>query len=189
MSPTNPAALEPALTAVFTRFLRQNDVEPEAELVREFVGRLQQLVADYGLPAITDNEAQSLETRLSDKECNARAAFVAGTDAAPIVAEAAKQLVKTLFYPELKVCRSSFEAVTGDGACRRQELERVRRRVSGTHCVDCPHWRDWDAQGHIQYLQPRWLASSDNFTANRDIFLPEDFRVLRAAIARQRDAG
>jgi hypothetical protein len=106
------------------------------------------------------------------------AQVIAGCEEA-LLADAARQLVKACFYPEFKVCRDSFREVTRDGVCRRQQLERVRSRISGTHCVDCPHWIALPPEGHQDYLRSEWHGSPEMFDAHRSVFLPEDFRALR----------
>jgi hypothetical protein len=97
-----------------------------------------------------------------------------------LLATAVKQLVKACFYPEFTVCRDSFREPTKDGGCKRQELERVRGRVSGTHCVDCPHWVALSPEQHGEMLAREWrVGSAAQLTENRGVFLPEDFRALR----------
>jgi hypothetical protein len=66
-----------------------------------------------------------------------------------------------------------------DGSCRRQELERVRGRISGTHCVDCPHWVALEPAEHATYLKGEWRADPALLHEHGDLFLPEDFRELR----------
>jgi hypothetical protein len=91
-----------------------------------------------------------------------------------------KQLVKACCYPEFTVCRDSFREPTKDGGCRRQELARVRVRVSGTHCVDCPHWVAFTPAQHRDFLAREWrVGGPDEFAAHREIFLPADFGTLR----------
>ena len=91
-----------------------------------------------------------------------------------------QQLVKACFYPEFTVCRDSFRELTKDGGCRRQELDRVRGRVSGAHCVDCPHWVGLTPEAHEKFLTSAWRAEgAGEWAGNRGVFLPEDFRTLR----------
>ena len=97
----------------------------------------------------------------------------------PVLADVARQLVKACFYPEFKVCRDSFREVARDGSCRRQERERVRGRISGTHCVDCPHWVALAPAEHAEFLAREWRSDPEMLAANRGMFLPEDFRALR----------
>jgi hypothetical protein len=101
------------------------------------------------------------------------------TDRAALEAPA-RQLVKACFYPEFKTCRDSFREVSPDGTCRRQELARALKRVSGAHCVDCPHWVALTPEQHGRFLARAWQpAGAADFAAHRDVFLPEDFRALR----------
>ena len=96
------------------------------------------------------------------------------------LAAAVKQLVKACLYPEFTVCRESYREAAGDGGCKRQELARVRGRVSGTHCVDCPHWVALPPQQHGAMLARAWrVGGAEALAENRGVFLPEDFRALR----------
>ena len=91
-----------------------------------------------------------------------------------------RQLVKACFHPEFRVCRDSFREESPDGSCRRQQLARVRARVSGAHCVDCPYWVALTPEAHGKFLTREWqLPGRGELAANLDIFLPEDFRDLR----------
>jgi hypothetical protein len=117
---------------------------------------------------------------MSEEECAPLVArVVAGVEGDALLAEAARQLVKACFYPEFKVCRDSFREVARDGACRRQQLARVRGRISGTHCVDCPHWVALEPAEHVRFVTAEWRMDPADFTAHREVFLPEDFRELR----------
>ena len=61
-----------------------------------------------------------------------------------------------------------------------QELARARGRVSGAHCVDCPHWVALTPEQHGRFLARAWQpAGAAEFAAHREVFLPEDFRALR----------
>jgi hypothetical protein len=130
---------------------------------------------------------------MAEEECAPLVArVVAGVEGEALLAEAARQIVKACFYPEFKVCRDSFREVARDGACRRQQLERVRGRISGTHCVDCPHWVALEPAEHVRFVTAEWRGDPAGFTAHREIFLPEDFRALRRwlhAAAREPAAG
>jgi hypothetical protein len=116
---------------------------------------------------------------MSEEACAPLVARVLGGATDDLLATAAKQLVKACFYPEFKVCRDSWREVAADGACRRQELARVRSRVSGAHCVDCPHWVALAPSVHEKLLAGEWKSGAADFRANRGEFLPEDFRALR----------
>jgi hypothetical protein len=97
----------------------------------------------------------------------------------PLLAEALRQVVKACFHPEFTICRESYRECSADGTCRRQELARARRRVSGAHCVDCPHWIALAAPAHAALLREAWRGDPREFLAAREVFLPEDFRALR----------
>jgi hypothetical protein len=97
----------------------------------------------------------------------------------PLLATAARQLVKACFQPEFKACRDSYREGEDDGSCRRQQLDRVRERVSGSHCVDCPYWTALTPDQHERLLRRAWAGDAAEFATHRDIFLPEDFRALR----------
>jgi hypothetical protein len=170
--------------AILRRYFRQNaQPEPAAGETATAAAGLWSLVEDRGLPRalaaaergepgeMTDAEVSPLLERvLAGVAPAARAAF-----APPM-----KQLVKACFYPEFKSCRDSFRTVTADGSCKRQELARTLGRVSGAHCVDCPHWVALTPEQHFKYLAREWQpAGAGELAAHRDVFLPEDFRALR----------
>ncbi len=92
----------------------------------------------------------------------------------------ARQLVKACFNPLRTRCRDSFRERGSDGSCRRQELPRVRSRVSGSHCIDCPYFTELPEEPHREFLRECWdPAKRDELAAHWEIFLPEDFRALR----------
>ena len=171
--------------AVLTRFLAQNGSGLPATFDSEgFGARLGQIVAERGLPGAVKATADQ-PVKLSDKECAPLVARVLGGAPDALLATAAQQLVKACLYPELTQCRDSFREVTADGACRRQELARVRGRVSGTHCVDCPHWIALTPTEHAGYLKREWRSAEPEFTDHQTEFLPEDFRALRRWLHRR----
>jgi hypothetical protein len=177
----------PLVGAVLTRFFVQNaQPQPSAAEIAGFSARLWALVIERGLPPpLTPGDAGAPK-EISETECAPLVARVVGDATNPLLADAARQLVKTCFYPEFKTCRESYRAVTPDGVCRRQELVRARKRVSGSHCVDCPYWQELEPAAHAEFLGKMWcpstgsgLAAGTGFAEHRDIFLPEDFRALR----------
>jgi hypothetical protein len=90
-----------------------------------------------------------------------------------------RQLLKACLQAEPVRCRESYREVVG-GRCRRQELDRARGRISGAHCVDCPHWVALDAAKNTALMERAWVEGPvSGFQAHRDFFLPEDFRALR----------
>ena len=109
---------------------------------------------------------------------------IAGPGADPSLAEAVTQLVKAITYPRLEVCRESYREAGSDGSCRRQVLAQARRRISGTHCVDCPHWLAFGPAEHAAWLRAAWRTDPAGFDAGREVFLPEDFRALQRLLHR-----
>ena len=169
--------------AVLVRFARQNgEVPPAVEERARLAANLWALIVERGLPARLTAGAQGAPREMSDAECAPLVARVTGGAAGTLLAETARQLVKACFYPEFKVCRDSFREIAVDGSCRRQDLARVRRRVSGAHCVDCPYWQSLTAEQHGKFLAKHWRAGAAEFAAHREIFLPEDFRALRRGV-------
>lgn len=168
------------VSAVVARFFAQNNRMPPAEAERTaLAARLWALVAERGLPRPLATAERGEPGEMSDEECAPLVARVVGAAGDPLLATAARQLVKACFYPEFKTCRDSFREVAPDGSCRRQELDRVRGRVSGAHCVDCPHWVALTPEQHEKFLAREWRAGAAEFAAHRAVFLPEDFRALR----------
>lgn len=166
--------------AVLGRFFAQvSRPIPSAQLSR-IAAQLCAVIAERELPRPLAADECGVPGGMSEQECAPLVARVMeGVDNDPLVADAARQLVKACFYPEFKVCRDSFRELTRDGACRRQELGRARNRLSGSHCVDCPHWVALTPDEHAGYLVQEWRGNPEEFTANCGIFLPEDFRALR----------
>ena len=182
------AEFERLIGAVLRRYFAQNDQPAQsAEEIAGFAGRLRSLVMERGLPRPLAIHERGAPGEMSDAECAPLVARVVGGLPGAWPGEAARQLVKACFYPEFKTCRDSFRECSPDGTCRRQELVRVRRRVSGAHCVDCPHWVTLTPGQHEDFLAREWRNPSAgsgrggaaDFLAHRDIFLPEDFRALR----------
>jgi len=181
------------VAAILARFFAQHGRAAPAngELIA-VGGRLAELIAERGLPRPLAPDELGQPGGLSDEACAPLVARVLGGERDEVLAAAVKQLVKACFYPEFKVCRDSWREVATNGACRRQELARVRGRVSGTHCVDCPHWTALAPGPHEAMLAGAWLAGAEDFQAHRGEFLPEDFRALRRwlhARARVRRSG
>ena len=166
--------------AVLTRFFAQNARPLPSDAEGAAVGaRLWALVAERGLPPPLAKHERGEPGEMSDEECAPLVARVLGGAHDALLVSAARQLVKTCFYPEFKTCRDSWREVTADGTCRRQELARGRGRVSGAHCVDCPHWVGMSPAQHDKFLAREWRGGAAEFAARRGVFLPEDFRALR----------
>jgi hypothetical protein len=179
--------------AVLRRFCVQNAQPPPAAAESAaFAARLLALIAERGLPRPLAPGESGAPGGMAETECAPLVARVAGAGAPPLLVEAARQLVKACFYPEFTVCRDSYRECGAEGACRRQELKRVRGRVSGAHCVDCPHWVALEPAAHRALLAGAWHGDAAALAAHCEIFLPEDFRALRRwlhAAARRRPAA
>jgi hypothetical protein len=169
---------------ILRRFGVQNNFEPPPPAVLgQLAARLWTLVEERGLPPALADGNEGRPGDLPDAECAPLLERVLGDLAGPHrekLAVPVRQLLKACFHPEFKVCRDSFREVSPDGACRRQQLTRVRARVSGTHCIDCPHWTALGPEEHGKFLEHEWQpAGRAELAANVGIFLPEDFRRLR----------
>ena len=173
------------LLPVLERALRQSGRVVSAEASALFAERLWAIVAARGVPP-------PLRPGEKGEPGEMPAAVVAPLieqlleGLAPADREAlgvpARQLVKACFQGDFKTCRDSYREVSPDGSCRRQELARVRERVSGSHCVDCPYWLSLTPVQHERLLTTAWHGEASVLAAYRDIFLPEDFRMLRLFI-------
>ena len=162
------------------RFFAQNGLPtPSEEKIAALSGRLWFLLLERGFPRPLAKGEQGVPGEISEDEIAPLVSRVIGEVTDPWLTLAAKQIVKACVYPEFRACRESWSEVDGAGVCRRQELGRARQRVSGTHCVDCPHWVALPATRHAAYLARQWRDGSELFERNRGVFLPEDFRNLR----------
>jgi hypothetical protein len=169
------------VTAVLQRFFEQNGrPAPTGAECAALGHRLWALVEERGLPRPLAAGECGTPGGMSEEECAPLVARVVEEKAGEFWANVAKQLVKACFYPEFTVCRDSYREPTKEGGCRRQELERVRGRLSGAHCIDCPHWVALAPAEHRELLAREWRVGGPAALAeNRGIFLPEDFRALR----------
>lgn len=169
---------------ILQRFADQNDLSPfpVAEL-EQIAARLWSVIEERGLPAPLGPDEVGSPGDLPDGECTPLVARVLGDVAEPQrekLAVPVRQLVKACFHPEFRHCRDSFREVSPDGSCRRQQIDRVRTRVSGTHCIDCPHWVAFTAGQHVKFLEYEWQPGGRaDLATYLAIFLPEDFRKLR----------
>ena len=180
--------------ALLARYFAQNDQPaPSAADRTDFTTRLWALIGERGLPRPLAPAERGEPGEMTDEEVKPLLDRVlAGTSAAgrTVLAGPAKQLVKACFYPEFKTCRDSFRELAPDGTCRRQELARVRGRVSGAHCVDCPYWVALKPEQHLRFLTGNWRPEGrEELAAHRGVFLPEDFRAFRLCLHRLARAG
>lgn len=144
--------------------------------------RLWALISERGLPSPLPPNEMGAPGEMTPAEVAPLVARVLGQLDAPDLSKPVQQLVKACFYPEFKKCRESYHEIEADGTCRRQQWKRVRERVSGSHCVDCPYWLSLTPEQHEQFLAKAWVGDPVEWAAHRDGFLPEDFRALRSAV-------
>lgn len=169
---------------ILTRYFAQNAQPPPPDAVRaDFAARCWALIAERGLPRPLGPAERGEPSKLPESEVTPLLERVLA-DTPPAwragLAGPATQLVKACFYPEFKTCRDSFREIAPDGTCRRQELARAKLRVSGVHCVDCPHWVALTPEQHVRFLTKTWRPEGGaDFAAHRAVFLPEDFRAFR----------
>ncbi len=177
------------LRPVLRRFFQQTGgPAPSEEVCATFGDRLWRLVAERGLPPpLAPGECGDPQEMTKDEVAPLIERLLAGLGAAEreALATPARQLVKACFHGDFKVCRDSFREVSPDGSCRRQELKRVRERISGSHCVDCPYWTGLEPAPHAKFLAREWHGDPAVFTADQTMYLPEDFRALRRFVREQ----
>ena len=154
------------------RFLAQNGFAPLGDA--EFRALAETLLS-------LGQELRGLDGELPDAAVKAGVARVLAvfSPPRPELANLAKQLIKGCFQADHPQCRESYHETDAVGRCRRQELAYDLARLSGAHCVDCPHWRGWTPEEHAEKLAAGWKDGAAAFAAHRGVFLPEDFRELR----------
>jgi len=170
--------------SLLARYLDQNGQPAlSAEETGHLARRLCAVVVAKGLPRRLRSDEMGEPGELPPEDVNAIVSDVLPDGTAPgIVTDAIRQLVKACFYAEFKKCRESYHDVNETGECRRQELGRARRRISGSHCVDCPYWTALTPSQHVVLLSGAWCGEPRDFVAHREIFLPEDFREFRQTL-------
>jgi len=184
----NAAEFERLVVAMVTRFGAQVGGDVSAGTAAHFAAQLRDVVESRGLPRPLAAGECGAPGGMAETDVTRLVAQVTAGIEAPWLAEAARQLVKACFYPEFTACRDSYREGARDGGCRRQELPRVRGRISGSHCVDCPHWVGLSPEAHRALLAGAWKGDPAEFATQRSVFLPEDFRAFRVwlhAAARQ----
>ena len=167
------------VTTVVTRFCQQNGRTIPAGTAGHLAARLRDLVDERGLPPPLAPADAGQPGGMSEDVCAPLVARIMAGAKDVWLEEVARQLVKACFYPEFKVCRESYRAVDSEGRCRRQELARVRGRMSGSHCVDCPYWVALDGGAHRDLLLAGWQGDRRAFADGAESYLPDDFRALR----------
>jgi hypothetical protein len=169
--------------AILGRYFRQNNLPSLSDAeARDCAARLWALVEERGLPRPLAPNERGEAGRMGAAESDPLVARVIGDDRMrnEALAGPVRQLVKACFLPEFRTCRESYREAGPDGTCRRQQRERATTRVSGVHCVDCPHWTALRPEQHERFLAKAWTPGrAGEFAAHRAVFLPEDFRALR----------
>jgi hypothetical protein len=178
----NAEEFERHVVRIVTRFFRQHGQDCNEGAAAQLAAALNRVVGERGLPRALAPSEQGTPGGMPEEECAALVAKVVPQPGDALWTDVARQLVKACFYPEFKVCRDSFREVSRDGVCRRQQLERARGRISGSHCVDCPHWVALAPAEHELFLRREWCGDASEFAAHREVFLPEDFRALRRCL-------
>lgn len=182
-SPEHPdAAAEFAalISACLRRFLAQNarPALPEPELAG-LTARFWKAVSREATKSSAEIEWREMPAALVEELAREILADSMTAERREDLNVPVRQLLKGCLQAEPVRCRESYREVVG-GHCRRQELARTRGRISGAHCVDCPHWVALDAKKNAALLERAWVEGPPaGFQAHRDVFLPEDFRALR----------
>lgn len=161
----------------------EKSAPPEQALVH-FGKVLWRLVQKHGLPAPLANADQGQDQNMPSEKLASRLDEVwrgfKFSDYRSDLEVPARHLVKGIWQPEFKKCRLSYKESDSSKNCDRQDLAKVRSRISGAHCVDCPYWVSVSSLKNEKLLTKEWNQNKvAEFTANADVFLPEDFRSLR----------
>lgn len=166
---------------ILRRYCRQNGLaEPVDRETKQIGTRLWEVICTRGLPPPLASGALGSPGELNAAEVTPMVeAVLEGNDRRAALIDPIRQLVKTCFHREFAVCRDSYREVSADGSCRRQMLKKALGRVSGSHCVDCPHWTALSPADHAGVLSASWVGDVADFAARQDVYLPEDFRALR----------
>jgi len=172
------------MSLVLQRYARQNGITELSETESAMVARrLMELIESRGLPRPLRPAEMGEPGEICDEEVAPMVAALLSNLGRPAdYAAVVRQLIKACFYPEFRKCRESYHEQESDGSCRRQQLQRVRTRVSGSHCVDCPYWTSLNSTQHAALLTGAWAGDVAVCEANLTIFLPEDFRIFRQLV-------
>jgi hypothetical protein len=178
-------ALTHLVARILERYRVQNGLPQAGENIGREIGRkLGALIHARGLPQCLRPDEMGEPGELSAEEVEPLVRAVVGEEKIDGLENAVRQLVKASFYPEFKKCRDSYREVEATGICRRQILAKVRTRVSGAHCVDCPYWTGLNETQHEALLGSAWVGDRREFEEHRELFLPNDFREFRRLIRR-----
>ena len=175
---------EAQVSRLLNRFMVQNG-QPvlTSDESSSIARRLSAQVLTRGLPRRLRNDEMGEPGELPSDEVNTIVQDVLqDITASGVTTDVTRQLVKACFYPEFKKCRESYREVNATGECRRQNVDRARARISGSHCVDCPYWTSLTPSQHAALLGGAWTGEGRDFEINREIFLPEDYREFRCTL-------
>jgi hypothetical protein len=175
---------EAQVSGLVNRFMAQNG-QPALteEESRRIATRLSAQVVARGLPRRLRPDEMGQPGELPSEELKAIVQEVLqDITASDATIDVTRQLVKACFYPEFKKCRESYREVNATGECRRQNVDRARERISGSHCVDCPYWTALTCSQGTALLSGAWRGEVREFETNREIFLPEDSRDFRCTL-------
>jgi hypothetical protein len=181
MSPAQAREFDALVVANLERWFRRNGHGPvSAADLAGVAERLRALLAEKGLPRIPAGGRPEKAVELPPEECAPLERRVLG----PLVADErwatpVRQLVKACLQPEFRRCRDSYREREADGSCRRQQAGKVRGRLSGSPCVDCPYWLELTPEQHAGALRDGWAGDVAAFAADSELYLPSDFRALR----------
>lgn len=181
ISPEAGAVFAGLVSACLSRFLTQNERPGlPAALLTVLAGRFWLVVRrESASPGAASPEWREIPAARIEAMAGEVLEDSLTPEARADLAVPVRQLLKACLQLEPVRCRESYRDVVG-GSCRRQDLARARGRISGTHCVDCPHWTALDADRHAALLERAWVeGSAARLDDHREIFLPEDFRALR----------
>lgn len=178
--------LERRVGASVTRwFLGNGDAAPSTAELAGVAARLREVIVERGLPRVPPGGRPEEAAEIPAAECGPLERRVLGELAAdPRWATPVRQLVKACLQPEFRRCRDSYRERSPEGSCRRQDLDKARARLSGSHCVDCPYWLELTPEQHRRVLRENWVGDPAVLVAREDVFLPADFRELRRCVRR-----
>ena len=170
---------------IVERFCGQNNLpQLDAETLAKFSTALWDIAHETGISAplaegekgepkgLEPEEKTELMTELLDRVEPEEAQFE--------IAFMGKYFLAAMVQPEFANCRLSYCKANEEGEYRRQDLEYCKKRISGSHCVDCPLFIQTEPEKHPQILQVQWKAVDDSVLHNNlAVFIPEDFRQFR----------
>lgn len=167
------------------RFCNQNNLPPlEEYTLDEFSQALWDIAQETGMAAalpkgekgepkcLEPDEQTELMTEILDRVDTEEGQFE--------IAHMGKYFLAAMVQPEFSNCRLSYCKANEEGKYPRQDLAYCKKRISGSHCVDCPLFIQTEPENHPQILQMQWKAMDDSdLHDNLGVFIPEDFRQFR----------